>query len=93
MKPEEMSDLDKEDAMLTKEQHLTNYVKILDEIQRSIEPFREHAADVKRSYRENNWLSKEEMSRALKAYRMLKSGDDLDKIYEYVDLLKKNTNV
>lgn len=92
-KNSEVSPLDQEDRELTKEEHITNYIKILDEIQRSLEPFREHASDLKKSYIANNWLTKEEMTLSAKAYRMLKSGDDLSKIWDYIDFLKKNIKI
>jgi hypothetical protein len=89
-KPEEMSDLDKEDRELTKEEHAINFAKVLSEIERSIEPFKEHKRDVKKMYEDNLWLSKTEQTAISKAFRSLKKDEDFTAVVEYLDLLKKN---
>ena len=89
-KPETVSALDQEDKALSKDEHMVNYIKTMIEIDKALEPFREHAKDLKKSYVENSWLKRDEMSLALKAYRMLKSEDDIGKIWEYIEVLKKN---
>lgn len=82
--------MDKEDKELTKEEHAVNFAKVLAEIDRSMEPFREHKRDLKVSYQENHWLTKDEMTAIAKAYRSLKKDEDISKIVDYIDLLKKN---
>jgi hypothetical protein len=78
---------------LTKEDHVQNYVKALDQTLRAMEPFREHLKDLKKNYVDNHWLSREEMSAVLKAYRSLKKDEDLGEIQHYVDIIKKGTVV
>jgi hypothetical protein len=80
-----------EEKKLTKEDHVQNYVKALDQTLRAMEPFREHLKDLKKSYVDNDWLSREEMSAVLKAYRALKNDEDLGEIQHYVDVIKKGT--
>lgn len=82
-----------DEVVLTKEEHVQNYAKALDQTIKAMEPFREHLKDLKRSYVENHWLSREEMSSVLKAYRSLKKDEDLGEIQHYVDLIKKGTNL
>ena len=79
-----------EDEVLTKEDLIVRYAKALDEVDRAMEPFREHKKELKASYLENGWLTKDEMSLVLKAYRMLRSEEDLGEIQHYVDLIKKS---
>ena len=79
-----------EDEVLTKEQLIVRYAKALDEVDRAMEPFREHKKELKASYLENGWLTKDEMSMVLKAYRMMKKEEDLGEIQHYVDLITKN---
>ena len=55
-KPEEMSALDQEDRALTKDEHIINFAKVLKEIDKAIEPFREHKHDLKISYKENRMV-------------------------------------
>ena len=78
-----------EDEVLTKEQLIVRYAKALDEVDRAMEPFREHKKELKASYLENGWLTKDEMSMILKAYRMMKKEEDLGEIQHYVDLISK----
>jgi len=77
------------EEVVSKEQRMIDYAKSLDEIEKSIEPFREHKKDLKTSYLENNWLTKEEMSLVLKAYRSIKKEEDLLEIDHYVSVLRK----
>jgi len=79
-----------EDEVLTKEDLIVRYAKSLDEVDRAMEPFREHKKELKASYLENGWLTKDEMSMILKAYRMMKKEEDLGEIQHYVDLISKN---
>jgi hypothetical protein len=79
-----------EDEVLTKEDLIVRYAKALDEVDRAMEPFREHKKELKASYLENGWLTKDEMSLVLKAYRMMKKEEDLGEIQHYVDLISKN---
>lgn len=80
----------KEDEVLTKEDLIVRYAKSLDEVDRAMEPFREHKKELKASYLENGWLTKDEMSMILKAYRMMKKEEDLGEIQHYVDLISKS---
>lgn len=89
-KPEEASPLDKEDKELTKDEHAINFAKALSEIDRCMEPFKEHRRDLKKMYQDNVWLNKDEQTAIAKAYRTLKKDEDISKVVEYVDLLKKN---
>lgn len=79
----------KEDEVLTKEELIVRYAKSLDEVDRAMEPFREHKKELKQSYLENGWLTKDEMSMVLKAYRMMRKEEDLGEIQHYVDMLQK----
>lgn len=79
-----------EEEVLTKEDLIVRYAKALDEVDRAMEPFREHKKELKASYLENGWLTKDEMSMILKAYRMMKKEEDLGEIQHYVDLISKS---
>ena len=71
----------------TKEDRVRDFVKSLTAIEQAIEPFKEQKADLKKSYVSNNWLSKDEIKMALKAYRLLRDETDmvaLDSMYRKV---------
>jgi hypothetical protein len=82
-----------QDEVLTKEELIARYAKALDEVDRAMEPFREHKKELKQSYLENGWLTKDEMSMVLKAYRMMRSEEDLGEIQHYIDMIRKNVSV
>lgn len=80
----------KEDNLLTKDEHIVNFIKAFTAIEHEMAPLKEHLRDLRTSYSENDWLSKEDMRMAVKVYRMLKQGDDLEMITDYFNHLKQN---
>ena len=78
-----------DDKLLTKEEHLANYIKTFVAIEDAMEPFKEQRKDLRESYNENGWLSKDEMRQAVRAYRMLKKGDDINQFSDYYTQLNK----
>ena len=79
-----------EENLLTKDEHILNFMKAFVAIEQEMEPLKEHLRDLRSSYSDNDWLSKEDMRMAVKVYRMLKQGDDLEMITDYFNHLKKN---
>ena len=84
-----MFDDTKEEVTLSKEEHIKNYLKDLAETEEAMEPFKEHKRDVRKSYIENEWLSKDDIWAAVKAYRMVKGDKDIDALVEAYDQVKK----
>ena len=79
----------KDDKLLTKEEHLANYIKTFVAIEDAMEPFKEQRRDLRESYDENGWLSKQEMRLAVKAYRLVKSDTDMEQLTDYFNKLKR----
>ena len=75
---------------ITKEQYMVEFIKALQAIEEEMEPYKEHKRDLRKNYVQNGWLSKEELRQAVRAYRMLRSGDDIDEFKSYFDQLNKN---
>lgn len=75
---------------LAKEEHLANYIKTFVAIEDAMEPFKEQRKDLRESYSENGWLTKEEMRLAVKAYRLYKSETDMELLKEYVTKCKRS---
>jgi hypothetical protein len=84
-----MSSNNQDDKLLTTEEHLSNYVREFAAIEEAMEPYKEQRRDLRGSYDENSWLSKEEMRLAVKAYRLVKSDTDMDQLTEYFNRLKR----
>lgn len=78
------------DNMLKKEEHLANYIKTFVALEDAMEPFKEQRKDLRESYSENGWLSKEEMRLAVKAYRLYKSETDMEVLADYVNKCQRS---
>jgi len=78
------------DNNTTKEEHLANYIKTFVAIEDAMEPFKDQRKDLRESYSENGWLSKEEMRLAVKAYRLYKSETDMAVLTDYVNKCQRS---
>ena len=85
VKPEE----NQEDAV-SKEERILNYIKSIAALDEALQPFKEQKKDLKTNYVENGWISKDEMRFAVKAYRMMKSGDDFGQFSDIFEKLSKS---
>ena len=52
----------KENVILSKEEHVKNYLKDLVATEEAMEPFKEHKRDIRKSYIDEGYLTKEEIS-------------------------------
>ena len=60
----------------TTDDYIIEFIKAFKAVEDEMEPYKEHRRDLKTNYVNNGWLSKEELKFAVKAYRMMKTGDD-----------------
>ena len=65
-----------------KENRITDYIKSLASIEDSMEPYKEQKRDLRTEFKENNWLSTDEISAAVKAYRLFKGKVNIDEVVE-----------
>tara|TARA_B100000029_G_scaffold506152_1_gene588324 strand:- start:682 stop:972 length:291 start_codon:yes stop_codon:yes gene_type:complete len=86
---ETYQDDEEEGAVLSKEEHIKNYLKDLAETEAAMEPFKEHKRDMRKSYIEEGYLTKDEIWAAVKAYRMIKNEKDMDALIDAYDQVKK----
>ena len=68
-----------------KKRYVKQYIRSLREIEDAMEPFKEQRKDLRESYNENGWLTKEEMRLAVKAYRLYESETDMEILTDYVN--------
>jgi hypothetical protein len=73
----------------TKEDYVVEFIKAFKAVEDEMEPFKEHRRDLKKNYQDNGWLTKQDISMAVKAYRMLKQGDDINQLTDYFDKINK----
>jgi hypothetical protein len=88
IQPAEVDQQNSEDAIPTKEERIQTFIKDFNANEEQIEPFKEHRRDLKKSYIENKWLTREEISLTIKAYRMLKRDEDLGEIEHYMKIIE-----
>ena len=65
-----------------KRQKVLQYIRSLKAIEDAIEPYAEQKRELKAEFKEQGWLSGDEISLAVKAYRMLKKDQDIDEIHD-----------
>ena len=76
-------DLNDDGTIDEKEQRIGDYIQSLAAVEEAMEPFKEQKRALKANYIENGWLSKEEVSVAVKAYRLLKDDTDIEQLMDF----------
>jgi len=82
-----MSDGTEED--LTKDDYVINFIKAFAALEYAMEPFKESKRDLRASYKENKFLTGDEMRQAVRAYRAIQNDIDLDDLQAMHELLKR----
>ena len=72
-----------------KEQHMADYIASIKALEEAMEPYKEQKRELKGNYIENGWLTKEDISLTVKAYRLLKTEVDLDQLIDIYESLRK----
>jgi len=71
-----------------KARYITEYIRSVKELEEAMEPYKEQKRELRQEYKENGWLSKEEISMAVKAYRLLKDETDLEQLMDFYETLR-----
>ena len=71
-----------------KRQKVLEYVRSLKALEEAIEPYAEQKRELKAEFKEQGWLSGDEISLAVKAYRMLKTDKDIDELVELFNFFR-----
>lgn len=79
----------KADDAKTKEEHMADYLASMKALEDAMEPFKDQKRDLRVNYVENGWLTKEDISLAVKAYRLAKDETDMSALIDMVETLKK----
>ena len=78
------------DENKSSQEYAIDFIKAFADTEAEILPYREHLKDLKTSYVENGWLTKQELRMAVKAYRMLKSDEDIDQLTSFYEKISKS---
>ena len=71
-----------------KTEKMIEYIRNLNTIEEAMEPYKEQKRELRKEYKEQEWLSKEEISMAVKAYRMMKSEVDVEQLVKVYDSIR-----
>ena len=71
-----------------KETHMKEYITSIKALEDAMEPYKEQKRELKTEYVENGWLSKEDISLTVKAYRLLKDDIDIGALIDVYESLK-----
>jgi len=72
-----------------KTEKMIEYIKSLKAIEEAIEPYAEQKRELRKDFKEQGWLTKEEISMTVKAYRMMKNDVDIEQFVNIFDSLSK----
>ena len=72
-----------------KVEKMIEYIRSLNTIEEAMEPYKEQKRELRKEYKEQEWLTKDELSMAVKAYRMMKSEVDIDQFVSVYESVKK----
>lgn len=78
------------DENKSSQEYAIDFIKAFSDTEAEILPYKEHLKDLKTSYVENGWLTKQELRMAVKAYRMLKSDEDIDQLTSFYEKISKS---
>ena len=70
-----------------KTEKMIEYIKSLKAIEDAIEPYAEQKRELKKDFKEQGWLTKEEISMTVKAYRLMKKDTDIDQFVKVFNSL------
>ena len=73
----------------TTEDYVVEFIKAFKAVEDEMEPYKEHKRDLRKNYVQNGWLTKDEMRQAVRAYRMMKKGDNIDEFNDFYDAIVK----
>ena len=71
-----------------KTEKMIEYIRSLNTIEEAMEPYKEQKRELRKEFKEQKWLSKEEISMAVKAYRMMKSEVDVEQLVKVYDSIR-----
>ena len=74
----------------TKEEHMADYLESMKALEEAMEPFKEQKRELKAEYVEEGWLTKQDISLAVKAYRLAKSDTDMEELIDMVSNLRQS---
>ena len=80
-----------ETAVSQKTEKMVEYIRSLKTLEEAMEPYKEQKRELREEFKRQGWLTKDELSTTVKAYRMMKNDVDLEQFVElYQTLLERS---
>ena len=80
-----------ETAVSQKTEKMVEYIRKLKTLEDAMEPYKEQKRELREEFKRQGWLTKDELSTTVKAYRMMKNDVDLEQFVElYQTLLERS---
>ena len=70
-----------------KQKYVKEYIRSLNAIEEAMEPYKEQKRELRTEFRENRWLTTDEIRAAEKAYRLFKGKISIDEVVDNYNLL------
>jgi len=70
-----------------KKRYVKEYVRSLNAIEEAMEPYKEQKRDLRKEFKENAWLTTDEIRAAVKAYRLYKGKFNIDEVTENFNII------
>lgn len=67
--------------------YMLQYIRSLKALEDAMEPYKDQRRELRTEYRRQGWLSRDEISTAVKAYRLMKTEVDFDQLVEAYESL------
>ena len=80
-----------ETAVSQKTEKMVEYIRSLKTLEDAMEPYKEQKRELREEFKRQGWLTKDEISTTVMAYRMMKNDVDLEQFVElYQTLLERS---
>jgi len=70
-----------------KQKYVKEYIRSLNAIEEAMEPYKEQKRELRSEFRENRWLTTDEIRAAVKAFRLFKGKINIDEVVDNYNLL------
>ena len=74
-----------------KTEKMIEYIRSLNTIEEAMEPYKEQKRELRKEFKEEGWLTADEISMTVKAYRMMKSEVDIEQFVKVYDSIRGGT--
>ena len=71
-----------------KQKYVKEYIRSLNAIEEAMEPYKEQKRELRTEFRENRWLTTDEIRAAVKAFRLFKGKINIDEVVDNYNLLR-----